>query len=82
MAFGLYIQYRIVYYVISLAFSSVSVLVSLLTHHYLSFPLYITGSDFHNGIIGFSFNSLMGQTLDEDSENRTAVLHLQRQENR
>ncbi|KAG7243926.1 hypothetical protein INR49_006081 [Caranx melampygus] len=42
----------------------------------------ILGSDFHNGIIGFSFNSLMGRTLDEDSENRTAVLHLQRQENR
>ncbi|XP_056232770.1 adhesion G-protein coupled receptor V1 isoform X2 [Seriola aureovittata] len=42
----------------------------------------ILGSDFHNGIIGFSFNSLMGQALDEDSENRTAVLYLQRQENR
>ncbi|XP_040011455.1 adhesion G-protein coupled receptor V1 [Xiphias gladius] len=42
----------------------------------------ILGSDFHNGIIGFSFNSLMGQVLDEDSENRTAVLYLQRQENR
>uniref|UniRef100_A0A4W6G876 Adhesion G-protein coupled receptor V1 n=1 Tax=Lates calcarifer TaxID=8187 RepID=A0A4W6G876_LATCA len=42
----------------------------------------ILGSDFHNGIIGFSFNSLMGQVLDEDSENRTAILYLQRQENR
>ncbi|XP_062238571.1 adhesion G-protein coupled receptor V1 [Platichthys flesus] len=42
----------------------------------------ILGSDFHNGIIGFSLNSLMGQVLDEDSENRTAVLYLQRQENR
>ncbi|XP_047184912.1 adhesion G-protein coupled receptor V1 [Scophthalmus maximus] len=42
----------------------------------------ILGSDFHNGIIGFSFKSLMGQILDEDSENRTAVLYLQRQENR
>uniref|UniRef100_A0A665TER5 Adhesion G-protein coupled receptor V1 n=1 Tax=Echeneis naucrates TaxID=173247 RepID=A0A665TER5_ECHNA len=42
----------------------------------------ILASDFHNGIIGFTFNSLMGQTLDEDSENRTAVLYLQRQENR
>ncbi|XP_030273384.1 adhesion G-protein coupled receptor V1 isoform X2 [Sparus aurata] len=42
----------------------------------------ILGSDFHNGIVGFSFNSLMGQVLDEDSENRTALLFLQRQENR
>ncbi|XP_031160888.2 adhesion G-protein coupled receptor V1 isoform X2 [Sander lucioperca] len=42
----------------------------------------ILGSDFHNGIIGFSLNSLMGQVLDEDSENRTALLYLQRQENR
>ncbi|KAM9857814.1 adhesion G-protein coupled receptor V1 [Aulostomus maculatus] len=42
----------------------------------------ILGSDFHNGIIGFSMNSLTGQVLDEDSENRTAVLYLQRQENR
>ncbi|XP_076586595.1 adhesion G-protein coupled receptor V1 isoform X2 [Chaetodon auriga] len=42
----------------------------------------ILGSDFHNGIIGFSLNSLKGQVLDEDSENRTALLHLQRQENR
>ncbi|KAM9743556.1 adhesion G-protein coupled receptor V1 isoform 2-T3 [Menidia menidia] len=42
----------------------------------------ILGSDFHNGIIGFSLGSLMGQFLDEDSENRTALLYLQRQENR
>ncbi|KAJ3604248.1 hypothetical protein NHX12_028989, partial [Muraenolepis orangiensis] len=42
----------------------------------------IRGSDFHNGIVGFSLGSLAGQTLDEDSENRTAVLVLQRQENR
>ncbi|KAG7490788.1 G-protein coupled receptor 98 [Solea senegalensis] len=42
----------------------------------------ILGSDFHNGIIGFSLDSLMGQILDEDSRNRTAVLFLQRQENR
>ncbi|TKS78901.1 G-protein coupled receptor 98 [Collichthys lucidus] len=42
----------------------------------------ILGSDFHNGIVGFSRNSLMGQVLDEDSENRTALLYLQRQENR
>ncbi|XP_045890437.1 adhesion G-protein coupled receptor V1 [Micropterus dolomieu] len=42
----------------------------------------ILGSDFHNGIVGFSLNSLMGQVLDEDSENRTASLYLQRQENR
>ncbi|XP_070760191.1 adhesion G-protein coupled receptor V1 [Enoplosus armatus] len=42
----------------------------------------ILGSDFHNGIVGFSLNSVMGQVLDEDSENRTALLHLQRQENR
>ncbi|KAI3372466.1 hypothetical protein L3Q82_022949 [Scortum barcoo] len=42
----------------------------------------ILGSDFHNGIVGFSLNSLVGQVLDEDSDNRTAVLYLQRQENR
>ncbi|XP_051279685.1 adhesion G-protein coupled receptor V1 isoform X2 [Dicentrarchus labrax] len=42
----------------------------------------ILGSDFHNGIVGFSLNSLMGQVLDEDSVNRTALLYLQRQENR
>ncbi|KAI9527782.1 Adhesion G-protein coupled receptor V1 [Dissostichus eleginoides] len=42
----------------------------------------ILGSDFHNGILGFSLNSLMGHVLDEDSENRTALLYLQRQENR
>ncbi|XP_041793349.1 adhesion G-protein coupled receptor V1 isoform X2 [Chelmon rostratus] len=42
----------------------------------------ILGSDFHNGIVGFSLNSLVGQVLDEDSENRTALLYLQRQENR
>uniref|UniRef100_A0A669EYL3 Adhesion G-protein coupled receptor V1 n=1 Tax=Oreochromis niloticus TaxID=8128 RepID=A0A669EYL3_ORENI len=42
----------------------------------------ILGSDFHNGIVGFSLNSLMGKVLDEDSENRTALLSLQRQENR
>ncbi|KAK0155883.1 G-protein coupled receptor 98 [Merluccius polli] len=42
----------------------------------------ILGSDFHNGIMGFALGSLAGQTLDEDSANRTAVLVLQRQENR
>ncbi|XP_059909463.1 adhesion G-protein coupled receptor V1 [Gadus macrocephalus] len=42
----------------------------------------ILGSDFQNGIVGFSRGSLVGQTLDEDSENRTAQLVLQRQENR
>ncbi|XP_056157733.1 adhesion G-protein coupled receptor V1 isoform X2 [Lampris incognitus] len=42
----------------------------------------ILGSDFHNGIVGFSLGSLVGQVLDEDSENRTALLYLQRQENR
>ncbi|XP_070689817.1 adhesion G-protein coupled receptor V1 [Pempheris klunzingeri] len=42
----------------------------------------ILGSDFHNGIVGFSLNSLMGQVLDEDSEDRTALLYLQRQEDR
>uniref|UniRef100_UPI0037E7935A adhesion G-protein coupled receptor V1 n=1 Tax=Semicossyphus pulcher TaxID=241346 RepID=UPI0037E7935A len=42
----------------------------------------ILGSDFHNGIVGFSLNSLTGNVLDEDSENRTALLYLQRQENR
>ncbi|XP_077943744.1 adhesion G-protein coupled receptor V1 [Gasterosteus aculeatus] len=42
----------------------------------------ILGSDFHNGIIGFTLNSQLGQVLDEDSKNRTAILFLQRQENR
>ncbi|XP_037536594.1 adhesion G-protein coupled receptor V1 [Nematolebias whitei] len=42
----------------------------------------ILGSDFQNGIIGFTLNSLMGQVLEEDSANRTALLYLQRQENR
>ncbi|XP_026199339.1 adhesion G-protein coupled receptor V1 [Anabas testudineus] len=42
----------------------------------------ILGSDFHNGILGFSLNSLWGKVLDEDSKNRTALLYLQRQENR
>ncbi|XP_068617051.1 adhesion G-protein coupled receptor V1 [Brachionichthys hirsutus] len=42
----------------------------------------ILGSDFHNGIVGFSLNSLTGHVLDEDSENKTALLLLQRQENR
>lgn len=40
------------------------------------------GSDFHNGIVGFNVNSLMGKTLDEDSKNRTTFLYMQRQENR
>uniref|UniRef100_UPI003AAD5B8E adhesion G-protein coupled receptor V1 n=1 Tax=Centroberyx gerrardi TaxID=166262 RepID=UPI003AAD5B8E len=42
----------------------------------------ILESDFHNGIVGFSLSSVVGQVLDEDSENRTALLYLQRQENR
>ncbi|XP_054629148.1 adhesion G-protein coupled receptor V1 isoform X2 [Dunckerocampus dactyliophorus] len=42
----------------------------------------ILGSDFHNGIVGFSYNSLMGHVLEEDSENRTLKLSLQRQQNR
>ncbi|XP_019908355.3 adhesion G-protein coupled receptor V1 isoform X2 [Esox lucius] len=43
----------------------------------------ILGSDFHNGIVGFSVSSVTGQVLDEDSEvNRTALLYLQRQEDR
>ncbi|XP_029019275.1 adhesion G-protein coupled receptor V1 isoform X2 [Betta splendens] len=42
----------------------------------------ILGSDFHNGIVGFSVASLIGKVLDEDSKNRAAVLYLQRQENR
>ncbi|XP_058231364.1 adhesion G-protein coupled receptor V1 isoform X3 [Hemibagrus wyckioides] len=42
----------------------------------------ILGSDFHNGIVGFALSSQSGQVLDEDSDNRTAVLFLQRQENR
>ncbi|XP_041926588.1 adhesion G-protein coupled receptor V1 [Alosa sapidissima] len=42
----------------------------------------ILGSDIHNGILGFMLSSQFGRVLDEDSENRTAVLLLQRQENR
>ncbi|XP_017551078.2 adhesion G-protein coupled receptor V1 isoform X2 [Pygocentrus nattereri] len=42
----------------------------------------ILGSDLHNGIVGFSLSSQLGQALDEDSDNRTAILLLQRQENR
>ncbi|XP_048838820.1 adhesion G-protein coupled receptor V1 [Brienomyrus brachyistius] len=42
----------------------------------------IQGSDFQNGIVGFSAASQSGLFLDEDSENRTTVLVLQRQENR
>ncbi|XP_057687080.1 adhesion G-protein coupled receptor V1 isoform X4 [Corythoichthys intestinalis] len=42
----------------------------------------ILGSDFHNGIIGFSHKSLIGQVLDEDSENKTVQLFVQRQGNR
>uniref|UniRef100_A0AAV2MS74 Staphylococcus aureus surface protein A n=1 Tax=Knipowitschia caucasica TaxID=637954 RepID=A0AAV2MS74_KNICA len=42
----------------------------------------ILGSDFHNGIIGFTLNSLVGKVLDEDSENRTTLLYIQRQGNR
>uniref|UniRef100_A0A3Q2DXJ8 Adhesion G-protein coupled receptor V1 n=1 Tax=Cyprinodon variegatus TaxID=28743 RepID=A0A3Q2DXJ8_CYPVA len=42
----------------------------------------ILGSDLHNGIVGFTLGSLRGQVLDEDSENRTTLLYLQRQENR
>lgn len=43
---------------------------------------FLSGSDLHNGIVGFTLNSQTGQVLDEDSDNRTAVLFLQRQENR
>ncbi|XP_077457045.1 adhesion G-protein coupled receptor V1 [Stigmatopora argus] len=42
----------------------------------------ILGSDFHNGIIGFSQKSLIGQVLDEDSGNKTVQLYVERQENR
>ncbi|KAJ8006188.1 hypothetical protein DPEC_G00125640 [Dallia pectoralis] len=43
----------------------------------------ILGSDFHNGIVGFSLSSVTGQVLDEDSEvNRTVRLYMQRQEKR
>ncbi|KAL0979759.1 hypothetical protein UPYG_G00189270 [Umbra pygmaea] len=43
----------------------------------------ILGSDFHNGIVGFSLSSAQGQVLDEDSEvNRTIQLYLERQPNR
>lgn len=41
-----------------------------------------SGSDFQNGIVGFSVESLAGLVLDEDSENRKVVLTVQRQENR
>ncbi|XP_030633613.1 adhesion G-protein coupled receptor V1 [Chanos chanos] len=52
-------------------------------HGFTSFSkIIILGSDLQNGIVGFSLSSLAGQVLDEDSENRTAVLFLQRQENR
>ncbi|XP_062873808.1 adhesion G-protein coupled receptor V1 [Trichomycterus rosablanca] len=42
----------------------------------------ILGSDHHNGIVGFTLRSQSGQVLDEDSDNRTTRLFLQRQENR
>ncbi|XP_062371958.1 adhesion G-protein coupled receptor V1 [Sardina pilchardus] len=42
----------------------------------------ILGSDLHNGILGFMLSSQFGRVLDEDSENRTTVLLLHRQENR
>ncbi|KAK7934133.1 hypothetical protein WMY93_005029 [Mugilogobius chulae] len=42
----------------------------------------ILGSDFQNGVIGFTLNSMVGKVLDEDSENRTTQLYVQRQENR
>uniref|UniRef100_A0A3Q2PRU9 Adhesion G-protein coupled receptor V1 n=1 Tax=Fundulus heteroclitus TaxID=8078 RepID=A0A3Q2PRU9_FUNHE len=42
----------------------------------------ILGSDLHNGIVGFTLGSLTDRVLDEDSENRTALLYVQRQENR
>lgn len=48
----------------------------------LCFSLSAPGSDFYNGIVGFSLNSLAGHVLEEDSNNRTALLYLQRQENR
>ncbi|XP_028834405.1 adhesion G-protein coupled receptor V1 isoform X2 [Denticeps clupeoides] len=52
-------------------------------HGYTSFSkIIIMGSDIQNGIIGFSLGSQLGQALDEDSENRTTLLFLQRQENR
>ncbi|XP_035235780.1 adhesion G-protein coupled receptor V1 isoform X2 [Anguilla anguilla] len=52
-------------------------------HGFTSFAkIIILGSDFHNGIVGFSLSSQSGQFLDEDSENRTALLVVQRQENR
>ncbi|KAJ8414918.1 hypothetical protein AAFF_G00024410 [Aldrovandia affinis] len=47
-----------------------------------SAKIIILGSDFQNGIMGFSLSSLTGQVLDEDSENRTTLLVIQRQENR
>ncbi|KAI5088303.1 G-protein coupled receptor 98 isoform X2, partial [Silurus meridionalis] len=42
----------------------------------------ILGSDLHNGIVGFTLSSQTGQVLDEDSDNRTTILFIQRQENR
>lgn len=44
--------------------------------------VFLSGSDLHNGIVGFTLSSQTGQVLDEDSDNRTAILFLQRQENR
>ncbi|XP_036383544.1 LOW QUALITY PROTEIN: adhesion G-protein coupled receptor V1 [Megalops cyprinoides] len=53
-------------------------------HGFTSFAkIIILGSDLQNGIVGFSVSSQTGHVLDEDSEqNRTAMLVLQRQENR
>lgn len=50
--------------------------------YFALFSSCITGSDFHNGIVGFSHDSLTGQVLDEDSENKTIQLFVQRQPNR
>ncbi|MBN3308256.1 GPR98 protein, partial [Amia calva] len=50
---------------------------------FLSFAkIIILGSDLQNGIVGFTLESQTNMVLDEDSQNRTAMLILQRQENR
>ncbi|MBN3277270.1 GPR98 protein, partial [Polyodon spathula] len=50
---------------------------------FMSFTkIIILGSDFQNGIVGFSVESLAGLVLDEDSENMKVVLTVQRQETR
>ncbi|XP_015216090.2 adhesion G-protein coupled receptor V1 isoform X1 [Lepisosteus oculatus] len=52
-------------------------------HGFAAFAkIIILGSDLQNGIVGFTWASQAGAVLDEDSGNRTALLTVQRQENR